>query len=379
MSTVIVGAGLAGLYYAFLSGKSNITILEQSDRIGGRVGQIDFHGVNIVYGAGIGRYNKDVLLKKLLEDLKVEYKTYTTQITYKLPKVVDILKSCSYLLGLYDPAIRSNTTFVEFLRGHLKNDREVYNWICSSGYSDYLQADVYDTLTDYGFDDNVGGYKAMSIQWNELLLALSRKLKARGVKIQLNHTVTQIVKSGTKIVVTTNKGEYKCKKVILAVPSPCIRRLLKNPIYRDVRTQEFCRLYIKIDQDLSRKFVENVKGFIFLEPPLQKIISFDKGVYMISYSDNKSARYVKDLNEKELENLIHESTGYNVKILDKLVFYFEMGTHYYKPLDTSLYRGRDDFLSKAQMPEEGIYVVGEGFSKNQGWCEGALESVMSVL
>lgn len=379
MTTIIVGSGLSGLYYAFMSGKSNITILEQSDRIGGRIGQYDFNGVQVVCGAGIGRYEKDVLLRKLLEELKIEYKTYTTQINYKLPKVVNIIKSCEYLLGLYDPRVRNNTTFLEFLSSHLKNDQEVYNWICSSGYSDYLQADVYDTLTDYGFDDNVGGYKAISMPWNELLLRLQDVLESRGVKILLNHKVTEIYKNSKQITVKTNKGNYKCKKVILAIPSPCVQQLLKNPIYKDVETQEFCRLYIKVDDKISHDFIKNIKGFVFVEPPLQKIIEFHSGVYMISYSDNKSAKYVKELDEKQLEELIENTTGYRVKILDRKIFYFNIGTHYYRPLDTSKYQSRDDFLLRAQIPEKGIYVVGEGFSKNQGWCEGALESVKSVM
>jgi monoamine oxidase len=44
-----------------------------------------------------------------------------------------------------------------------------------------------------------------------------------------------------------------------------------------------------------------------------------------------------------------------------------------------LYNNRDDFIEKAQHPESGILVVGEVVSNNQGWTEGALESVKAVL
>jgi hypothetical protein len=115
-----------------------------------------------------------------------------------------------------------------------------------------------------------------------------------------------------------------------------------------------------------------------VEPPLQKIIPWkDKGVYMISYSDNKSAEYVKDLNFTDLEKLVLKTTGCRIKILDKLVFYFNVGTHYYKPLDP-IFSDRSKFLRVAQNPSQNLYVIGEGFSKNQGWCEGALESVKSL-
>jgi monoamine oxidase len=40
---------------------------------------------------------------------------------------------------------------------------------------------------------------------------------------------------------------------------------------------------------------------------------------------------------------------------------------------------RDAYLRYIQNPVPGLYVVGEGFSRNQGWTEGALESVHKIL
>jgi monoamine oxidase len=59
-------------------------------------------------------------------------------------------------------------------------------------------------------------------------------------------------------------------------------------------------------------------------------------------------------------------------------FYWKYGTHYYKPLNKE-YKSREDFIKKAQRPAENIYVVGELVSRNQGWTEGALESVNEVI
>ena len=47
-----------------------VIILEKSDRFGGRVGSVNFYGVPISIGAGIGRYEKDILLKKLLKRMQ---------------------------------------------------------------------------------------------------------------------------------------------------------------------------------------------------------------------------------------------------------------------------------------------------------------------
>ena len=57
--------------------------------------------------------------------------------------------------------------------------------------------------------------------------------------------------------------------------------------------------------------------------------------------------------------------------------YWKCGTHFFKPLNPK-YKNRDDFLKKVQNPLENLFVVGEAFSKNQGWCEGALESVEAI-
>jgi monoamine oxidase len=48
-----------------------------------------------------------------------------------------------------------------------------------------------------------------------------------------------------------------------------------------------------------------------------------------------------------------------------------VGTHYYKP-------GIEKYNSLSN-PEPNIYVVGEMVSKKQGWVEGALESVETIL
>ena len=42
-------------------------------------------------------------------------------------------------------------------------------------------------------------------------------------------------------------------------------------------------------------------------------------------------------------------------------------------------KNRKDFINKAQHPEDGMLVVGEAVSRDQGWVEGALESVNIVL
>ena len=135
---------------------------------------------------------------------------------------------------------------------------------------------------------------------------------------------------------------------------------------------------------------EYVKGYTFLPGPLQKIIPMnpDTGVYMIAYNDNKNTLALKNNLENTKENrdmycrLIEKSLGIPTDSLNLIAikdFYWSVGTHYYKPLDESIYKDRSKFIDIAQHPEKGILVVGEVVSKNQGWAEGALDSVRAVL
>ena len=63
----VVGAGIAGLYAAYKLKKLglDVRVYEKSGRIGGRVGTIQFAGMRLPTGAGIGRVAKDRLLLRL--------------------------------------------------------------------------------------------------------------------------------------------------------------------------------------------------------------------------------------------------------------------------------------------------------------------------
>jgi monoamine oxidase len=111
------------------------------------------------------------------------------------------------------------------------------------------------------------------------------------------------------------------------------------------------------------------------------------GVYMIAYNDNNNTlalkNYLKNTKEnRELyEMLLERSLGIpenSLQIIALKDFYWPIGTHYYTPLDGA-YSSREEFIHKAQHPEKGVLVVGEAVSRNQGWTEGALESVKAVL
>jgi hypothetical protein len=190
-----------------------------------------------------------------------------------------------------------------------------------------------------------------------------------------------------------NGTKYYSNKVILATTISGIKKLVpgandKNSLYQQIHGQPFLRLYGKFNKNSAEIMKNVVPNYTIVPGPLQKIIPMnaDKGVYMISYSDNANALVLKKYLENTAENrdlyceLLEQSLGIPKGTLQLTAikdYYWPIGTHYYEPLRGT--RTRAAFVKAAQHPEKGLLVVGEVVSRYQGWTEGALESVKAVL
>jgi hypothetical protein len=373
MKIAIIGSGISGLYLGNKLFDDNIDfdIYEKNSKIGGRVKIIRFDNIDVVAGAGIGRYNKDKLLYNLCKEFNVSIKEYTSKIfyTFNYINILDIIKKLEIISRNLTKEDRSGLSFSQFAKKNLEKD-EYKKFILSCGYTDFLKADIIDTIYDYGFDDVISGMKAFSIKWNDLLENIYKKLKNH---IILNKKVTNIVK------LENNKFRIKTKiydKIIFATDKYDFDILNPRKLYNNIKCQSFVRLYVKLNKN-----IEYYSGFIFTEKPFQKIIEIDKdkNIYMISYSDNNIAdKWNKVENiKKEVEKGIKKIFNQNIKVLKHKLIYWNCGTHYFKPLSKN-FENRDEFLEIVQNPVKNIFVVGEGLSKNQGWCEGGLESVKKI-
>ena len=168
---IIIGSGISALYtalkimlkYSF----KNIIIIEKNKKrlLGGRAGNDMFHNTSIVTGAGVGRRAKDKLLIEWLDKLGIQYREYKSVVSYAntfqkvdILKIIEELKKYKNIKG----------TFKEFFISKL--GKELYKEFCISvGYTDYEKADVYETLYNYGMDDNKGGWPILYIPWKELV------------------------------------------------------------------------------------------------------------------------------------------------------------------------------------------------------------------
>jgi hypothetical protein len=270
---------------------------------------------------------------------------------------------------------------------------KIYNqFLLSVGYTDFEKEDAHDTLYSYGMEDNYCCSKGFSVPWRKMVMKLADEIGQSHFKFSSNVSkITKTDDSPCEFVIDTEEGKkYTCNKVIVATTITGLRKLLPNPIYNDIEGQPFLRLYGKFSKNSIPIMKEYVKGFTFLPGPLQKILPInpDAGIYMIAYNDNNNTLALKNNLKNTEENrdmyceLIEKSLGIPTDSLHLIAikdFYWPVGTHYYKPLNTAVYKDRDEFIDIAQHPERGILVVGEVVSQNQGWTEGALDSVRAVL
>lgn len=242
-------------------------------------------------------------------------------------------------------------------------------------------------------EDNACCWQSFGLSWKNLVDKLCKKIGNQNIKA--SSPVSKITKVENKpcIFMIEVEGGHKflCNKVIMATTIKSLQLLLPQyPVYKEIEGQPFLRLYGKFDSKSTELMKKLVKGYTVLTGPLQKIIPMDadKGVYMIAYNDNKNTVAFKDyLTNTEINRimycrLLEKALGLpkdTLKLLAIKGYYWDIGTHYYKPLDTKTYSSREEFVNKAQHPESCILVVGEVVSRDQGWVQGALDSVNKGL
>ena len=389
----IIGGGLSGLYAAYVLMKRykkknyDITIYERDKEVlGGRIKNVDFAGMRVVAGAGIGRYDSDVLLRKLCDDILPKdggISIYDSKSLY----VGGIKRGFNPLDKIKGLIAKSKTdettagkTFKQFAM-EIWKQKTYDQFVSYVGETDFEEGDVLDILNDYNFEESFSSeFKAFGVDWDIFLEALIEKLCRGGVRLKCGKNIENITK-----LFEVDGEEYD--KVIIATPIESTKKLLLrgSPLlkyYDNVGCQSFTRVYAKLEKPLDLK-----KSRTVIAPyPFQKIIEFKPCVYMISYSDNKASEFWKSANdmlllsqtiEKELVDKKLVVGGRN-KVLSSKLIYWDCGTHYYKPLD-QFFGDRDEYLKVVQNPMPNVYVVGEAFSRNQGWCEGALESVEAII
>jgi hypothetical protein len=396
MQIGVVGAGPAGLYLCLLLLSKyskekipvHLTLFEANERVGGRTQMGEYHGRPVVSGAGVVRKD-DVRLRKLCRRFRIPLHRFTTHIQYPKPH-----QSKTLFLSLLDSfskkeeEFQSRETFSENFKRLMGPD--VYqDFVEMAGYTDYEHANVYDTLRDYGWKDNTAGQTMYRINWNQLTDAMLDYLTSTypptQFQILLHCPITKVSfsKKQKQFHLSSSSPNLKDVDILFwTTPRPHWKPILQwipPTIYQQLHGQPFLRAYADVSDELSL----NPKSTTYttIDCPLQKIIPIEPPLYMISYSDNQRARkavkMLKTLEKKKDDKLIQ----------DPKLFFWPCGTHYFSPSSIRTLSEREKWLQQACHPchpchphsSLPLYLAGEGLSTNQGWTEGALESVERVL
>jgi len=380
---VIVGGGISGLYLAHQLQKKykdqrSILILEKEPVLGGRIRQTMYHSHRVVTGAGVGRWNKDVLLAQLVQDAvpQKKIKPWTSRVSFSFPPVdtfsfLSILKKQHYSWLLHH---RSTHTFREaFLHFFTLNE---YKRFCdSNGYTDFEKADAIDTLDNYGFEDNQPGVPYFNVPWNRLVDHLRSRLKqSDNIHIQTRIEVMRCSFDQSRDLWTCRTNHLETVKSRVVVFAGSVLRFPDPIVRRNIRTQPFLRMYgwtPPQKNKASPKVCPN--GMCYRTDAFQKQIRISPHVWMLSYSDNRHAIRTNRMTEDQIRQAL------DFPIQDIRRFFWKHGTHYYPPLPTKQFKDREAFIRYAQHPRPGLFLVGEAISNNQGWTQGALESVHKIL
>lgn len=368
---IIIGGGPAGLYCAWkLEQKSqdNIMIVEKNSYLGGRTRVEDFHSVKVNTGAGVGRWKKDSILKSLTHKVSPKMYQWKSKICYDHFEPVSCVTLVNQLKNRYTRKqlnkLRHHFNFRTFFLKHYP--MSIYKRFClSNGYTDFQKADIIDTMDDYGFDDNVPGTPLFKVPWNDLIKYLQSQLKHTQISLNKN-IIKYTTKDGIWILTDDMGRTYQCKKLVIAgFVAPCLPKDVKQQI--GINT--FMRIYAYAKHGFDPK-----NCMIYRKDELQKTIPMTEKVQMICYNDNRNSEIV--YNEKNKKKALEKMMGQTFE--DYKEYYWKAGTHYYKPL-SGTWRTRNEFLKYAQHPKPSLFVVGEMVSRNQGWTEGAFESVEKIL
>jgi hypothetical protein len=252
--------------------------------------------------------------------------------------------------------------------------RSLVRWC---GYSDFGRADARDTLELYRFSDCTDELRSSSIDWDLLIEKMAEKLRAtRRVRIQMRSEVSCVRKHGDGFRCEIDGRWINARRVVIATTVRDYRIFSGlSGLASNIGYQPFLRLYGRLAEPFQ------VPGMVYADSPYRKIYSVSKDPRFIclSYSDNEDAETIRKKTATEIRYDLADVFRRRFPVIQKLWHcYHPVGTHYFRPLLSS-FPDRVSFVEKIQNPCPGLFVVGEAVAFDQGWTEGALESVDRIV
>jgi glycine/D-amino acid oxidase-like deaminating enzyme len=382
MHTIIVGAGITGLWLAeqlALRG-DKVTVLEKADYLGGRIVSSD-RGYEI--GAGrIATHHTHVM--ELIR--RFGLKTYPISGGGGLWLDGSGIESNKFdvnwstflhTFARLSPHVLATRTLKQIATNVLgpKQTDRLLSHFGYRGETEVLRADLglqafqAEMAPDSQFVVVAGGL-------TQVIKGLARAARKAGATILLNTTVNDVTEQFN---VHTNRGVMTADRVILAIPSQALKRLpcTRNlPVLRHLRMEPLTRIYATFDAPWP------IQERIVTDSPLRYIIPIRDNLVMISYTEAQDTQAFKGLQgpalrkalQKEVQKILPESPD-SPKITWAYAYEWAHGCTYWLPgtYDPAVES------QKALQVRPGLHLCNESFSLRQAWVEGSLEHATSLL
>lgn len=404
---IVIGAGMAGLYWVYKTKPINYLILEKNDRIGGRIFNINWNENQISLGGGIIKHNNTYtinLCKKFGFDLidgisQYEMIDWAKQKKTDEPNEKDfynfnknIIKYLKKIYKLNENEINTNKyNFEEFL--NLYVDLELNQVIKSNLlYKTYFKSEVPSVLYDemdellrtevfrYKFIAN-GGY-------TKLLNELIEQVEKQNIKTNCN--IIQIMRKFTESneiiyeIITASNLKYCAKKIILATESENSIKFdfeskyehLEKKIarlYSMVSGSNYLRVYSYHPNGHGLKYSYKTSGL------LGKVIPIGENILMCSYTEESDAVKLNNLIknktiETQCEIIYKLLINCNIVVTkpnDIIIKFWNTGVHY----NSINYNKEEKKKLLNELKNNNIIIIGECIADSHGWVNSALESV----
>jgi protoporphyrinogen oxidase len=395
MKTIIVGAGIAGLWLADKLADAGhiVTVLEKEDRLGGRILTSAKHG----YEIGAGRIDLDGhhltmdLIKRFgLKTFEHGKGSLWSSVGSRTLEPNNFAETWAPLVALFsklDPVTLGSTTL---------RDLAVSTIGCAAtnalllrfpyrAETETLRADLAIKSFQAEMSDKPR-FGGVAGGLSSITTALAASARKAGARIHVGVTVTDVNRSPSsgRYSVLTSDGKHRyADRVILAVPVTALRSfpcLQSVSLLSHLTMKPLTRIYAQMETAWCPP------KRIITDSPLRYIIPIKpkEGIVMISYTESQDTQRYMSLEGEDLKAALHQDLRQLFpdqpvpRIVWARAYEWSDGCSYWLPGSYDVVAASAKALQPLpDMPD--LHLVGESFCLRQAWIEGALEHAADLL
>ena len=223
--------------------------------------------------------------------------------------------------------------------------------------------------------------------YNTLVQSLYNDIKDY-VEVKKNCELKKFENIKNCVKISLSNEILKTKKLILAIPREELIKLCSSfsdkelELLNCVEPYSLTRIFAKYDMKKKQNDWMKKLKFSTIDNPIRQIIPLSKshGLFQISYSDWYFADYWGGLSLKStrivLKKLLSEVFQYEkIDEPSKIIkHYWKNACHFWKPNVNE-----NQKYNEIMHIRNNIHIIGESFSLNQGWGEGAIKTSIDLI